>query len=91
MLFLVVLIYLAGCAQGQDRAHWHQLNQIGTNQRELNEKNKCEIEIFTRGSCIVNNSRLKPQVILSFEHKHNPSRQTWQNNYTANHGKMFDF
>lgn len=32
-------------------------------------KDKCEIEIFTRGSCIVNNNRLKPQVILNFEHK----------------------
>lgn len=32
-------------------------------------KDKCEIEIFTRGSCLVNNNRVKPQVILNFEHK----------------------
>ena len=46
---------------------------------------KCEIEIFTRGSCVVNNHQVKPQVVLAFEHKN----KGWQApNYTANNHRQ---
>lgn len=49
------------------------------------DEDKCEIEIFTRGSCLVNNALVKPKVILSFEHKNgNQQRQTWTGNVTTN-------
>ena len=50
-------------------------------------KNKCEIKIFTRGSCVINNHRLKPQVVLTFDKKFNGNTQAQQ---TPNQG-LLDF
>ena len=35
----------------------------------LSSDNKCEIEILTRGTCMVNNHRIKPRIILNLKTK----------------------
>lgn len=80
MILQALLLYLLNCclqaAQGRPQiVHWNEVGnrhpfvQHTSANGPKHSKDKCEIEIFTRGSCIVNNNQVKPQVILNFEHK----------------------
>ncbi|OTF75360.1 hypothetical protein BLA29_004259 [Euroglyphus maynei] len=44
----------------------YRFNEINTDIK-AKTRDKCEIEILTRGSCMVNNNRIKPKIILHFK------------------------
>ncbi|KAJ6219363.1 hypothetical protein RDWZM_005175 [Blomia tropicalis] len=48
-------------------------NDVNNIEKDTKIRDKCEIEIFTRGNCFINNHSIKPQVVLSFQH--NPKRR----------------